>query len=167
MASDELPTRMISLLKARVIPKLNRTKCQRTSGFCLLEVVTSVAISAVGITGVISGYILAAERAEWSALSAAANEQSIQRVEQTRAAKWEPGAASPLDELVATHFPMQVVELSLPRKGTNVSWATNRTTISTISSDPPLKMIRSETTWSYLSRGVFTNTIIACRAPDS
>lgn len=128
---------------------------------------TSVAVASVGMTGVISGYILAAERAEWSALSSAANEQSIERVEQTRAAKWEPGAAQPIDELVATNFPMMIVELDLPRKGTNVAYATNRTTIVTLSSDPPLKMIRSETTWSYLSRGVFTNTIIAYRSPDS
>lgn len=151
----------------RIIRTSQAKRAHRRSGFTLEEVVTSVAVAAISISGVISGYILAAERAEWSACSAAANEQAMERVEQSRAAKWDPNAAQPVDELVATNFPTVVQALDLPKHGSNSVYATNLTTIVTISANPPLKMIRSQTTWSFLSRGVYTNTIITYRSPDS
>ena len=83
------------------------------------------------------------------------------------AAKWDPAATTPTDELVLVNFPKMVQALNLPSQGTNVVYGTNQTTITTLSANPPLRMVRSETTWKFLSRGVYTNTIITYRSPDS
>lgn len=148
------------------LPKFGFSK-RANRGFCLEEVVTSIAISGISVAGIISGYILAAERAEWAAISAAANQHAMQRVEQTKAAKWDPAAATPIDELNSANFPSVVQALNIPRQGTNLVYGTNVTTITTLSANPPLRMVKSETTWKFLSRGIYTNTIITYRSPDS
>ena len=52
--------------------------------------------------------------------------------------------------------------------GTNIVYATNRTWITDVyaSGIPPLKKIYVETTWTFLNRGVFTNSVTTYRAPD-
>ena len=68
--------------------------------------------------------------------------------------------------LVATNFPVTVEVLDVPVSGVNAVLATNTVFITTISSAPPLKLIRVETVWAFRQRGSFTNTTATYRAPD-
>ena len=136
------------------------------SGLTLMEAVFSMAIAAVTIGGVVTGCLLAAQQTEQAASSAAASFMAQGRLEQTRAAKWDPLANPPVDELVASNFPVQISALDVPVAGSNAHFGTNLTTITTVSEAPPLKMIRVDCVWSLLSRGPFTNTVVTCRAPD-
>jgi hypothetical protein len=126
----------------------------------------AMAVSALTIGGIIAGYTMATRRAEWSAYSLAGHSLAMQKLEQTRAAKWDPQGWPAVDELVSTNFPVQIDVLDIPISGTNVVYATNTTTITTLSTSPPLKMIRVDCTWKFLSRGPFTNTIVTYRSAD-
>ena len=135
--------------------------------FTLAEVVIAMAITVMSLAGVIMGYILAIRQAEWSAYSLAAQSLATQRLEQTRAAKWDPRASPPVDEVVANNFPTVPTNvLDMPVSGTNMAYATNFTTISDVTnSGYPLKLIRVDCVWSFRER-VFSNTIATYRAPD-
>lgn len=132
----------------------------------LAEVVMSMAIVALVSAGVIYGYVMASTRAEWSAYSLAAHSLAIQSLEQTRAAKWDPLGYPPTDELVASNFPTTVSILDIPITGTNIVYATNITTITTVSTNPPLKMIQATCLWPFRSSAVFSNSILSYRAAD-
>lgn len=131
-----------------------------------MEVVMSMALAALTIGAIVSGYLLSARRAEWSAYSLAAHSLAMQQMEQTRAAKWDPSGWPPVDELVSSNFPVKAEILDIPISGTNVVYATNLTTITSLSTSPPLKMIRVDCSWMFLSRGPFTNTIVTYRTSD-
>jgi hypothetical protein len=131
-----------------------------------MEAVLSMAIAAVAIAGVVTGCGLAAQQTEQAASSAAAGFMAQWRLEQSRAAKWDSLASPPVDELVSSNFPVLIAPLDVPVAGSNAQFATNLTTITTVSTDPPLKMIRVECVWSLLARGPFTNTLTTWRAPD-
>jgi len=127
----------------------------------------AVLLAAITIVGVIYGYTQSASRAEWSGLSYAAQALAIQRMEQVRSAKWDTEAG--VDELVSTNFPVQITILDLPVAGTNVVYATNFTTITTLSAVAPrLKMIQVACVWRFAQTGRrFTNTLVTYRAPDN
>lgn len=139
---------------------------RRSSGVTLIEVVISMTIAAITISSIVAGYVFSARQLEQSACASAADFMARQRVEQARSAKWDPLAEPPVNELVASNFPVVVSALDIPVAANNPLYATNTTTISTVSSSPPLKMIRVECVWWLLSRGPFTNTLTAYRAPD-
>ena len=144
--------------------KQGRARSQRA--FTLAEVAVAMAITAMSMAGVVAGYIFATRQAEWSAFSLAAQALATQRLEQTRAAQWEP--RQPLDELVATNFPtVPTNRLDMPISGTNITYATNFTTITDLQPviGYPLKMIRVDCVWSFRQRA-YTNTIATYRAPD-
>ena len=126
----------------------------------------SAAIATIALASIIYGYVSAATRAEWSAYSLAANSIAMQKVEQFRAAKWDTQAYPAVDELQTTNFPVDVEILDIPRSGTNIVYATNFTTLSAVSTNPPLKQIRVDCVWRFMSRGLFTNTLVTYRAPD-
>ena len=102
--------------------------------------------------------------AEWAAYSLAAHSLAMQRIEQTRAAKWDPAGFPPVDDL--TNRPPAVDILDIPISGTNIAYATSITTIATVSLNPPLKKIRVECVWPFVNRGLFTNVVVTYRAPD-
>ncbi len=135
-------------------------------GMTLAEVVMSIAIGSMIFGGVLMGYVQSANHAEWSAYRFAAQAMASQRLEAARAAKWDTQSAPPVDLLVATNFPVAVEVLDVPVSGGNAVLATNTVFITTISSNPPLKMIRVETVWAFQRRGLFTNTTATYRAPD-
>jgi len=144
--------------------KQGRARSQRA--FTLAEVAVAMAITAMSMAGVVAGYIFATRQAEWSAFSLAAQALATQRLEQTRAAQWEP--RQPLDELVATNFPtVPTNRLDMPISGTNIAYATNFTTITDLKAvvGYPLKMIQVDCVWSFRQR-LYTNTIATYRAPD-
>ncbi len=141
-------------------------KAKGPKAFTLMEVVMSMAIAALSIGGIIAGYTLSARKAEWSAYSLAAHSLAMQRLEQTRSAKWDPQGWPPVDEVVSSNFPVRIDVLDIPISGTNVVYATNTTSISSLSTNPPLKMIRVDCSWMFLSRGPFTNTLVSYRTAD-
>lgn len=147
---------------------LSQKNSRRTAGFTLMEASIASAVAAMIFGGIVYGYIQAGRNAEWSAYSFAAQAMALQRLEQTRACRWDPEATPVVDELVSANFPTLVSILDVPMNGTNVMYATNYTTISTISTVPPVRMIRVDTAWRFLINGrVYTNTIATCRASDS
>ena len=140
----------------------------RTAGFTLAEVVVAIAVAALSFGGVIYGYVLTSDRAQWSAHSLAAHSLAMQGVEQARAAKWDPKAWPAVDELGVTNY-TQVDMLDVPVSGQPVQ-ATNYISITLVSQNPPLRQLRADCVWGLLngrrSRGPFTNTVITLRTAD-
>src|SRR5262245_55279626 len=128
------------------------SKLCRRKGFSLVEMLTSLAVAGITIAAVTSGFLQVSVQGQASAESLAAHAQAMRGLEQTRAAKWDPFAYPTVDDLVATNFPPTVAILDLPMAGNNVTYATNRTYITTISTTPALRQIRVDCTWTFMSR---------------
>lgn len=144
----------------------HRRNLRGRDAFTLAETVISMVIMSLCFAGSIQGYILVANRAEWSAYNLAAHALAQQRVEQTRAAKWDVSAYPLINELTTSNFPADVEVLDVPVSGTNIVYATNFTTLSNMGVSPPLMYIRVDCVWAYYSRGLYTNTVATYRAPD-
>lgn len=134
--------------------------------FTLMEAIISMAIAGIIMGGIVSGFMQTHRASEWSVYSLAAQSLALQPLEQARGAKWDPYAYPPVDQLVASNFPIRTNVLDIPASGTNVVYATNRITIRTVSAAPPLKQISVECTWTFHNRGVFTNSVTTYRAAD-
>jgi type II secretory pathway pseudopilin PulG len=132
----------------------------------LVEVLVAFAIAGLAVGSIVSGYLFCITSVEKSALSLAANAKATERLEETRGAKWDTSSYPAVDELVATNFPVEVVVLDLAGSGPGVTYATNLTRISQISTAPPLKQIRVDCIWRFKATQLVTNTIETCRAPD-
>ena len=143
-----------------------RLRGRSSEAFSLPEVLVAIAITGLSLSGIIYGYVSSSTRAEWSAYSLAAHSLAMQRLEQTRACKWDLQAWPVVDELVLTNFPTQINILDIPISGSNVVYATNFTVIRDVSTNTPLKLIRVDCVWRFMSRGLFTNSIASYRAPD-
>jgi prepilin-type N-terminal cleavage/methylation domain-containing protein len=141
-----------------------RAQPRRSShaGLTLIEVIFSIAIGALMMGAVTTGYIQCLRQAEWTSHSLAANSLAVQRLEQTRNAKWE---WQKTDQVTSTNFPVDVQILDIPISKTNIIYGTNFTTISTISTNPPLKMIRVDCVWAFVNGALYTNTVATYRAP--
>ena len=141
---------------------------QQTAGFTLAEVVVAIAVATLTFGGVIYGYVLTGDRAQWSAYSLAAQSLAMQGVEQARAAKWDPKAWPAVDELGVTNI-TEVDVLDVPVSGQPVQ-ATNYISVTTVSQDPPLRQLRADCVWSLYngrrSRGPFTNSVVTLRTAD-
>ena len=149
----------------KIAPKTTRHPLQE-QGFSLAEQVVAMAISLILISGVVSGFIQTTRQAEWSAYSLAAQSLASQGLEQSRAAKWDPRGYPPTDQLVSSNFPIRAQILDIPLTRSNIVYASNIVTISTVSLNPPLKMISVQCIWPFLERRLFTNTVVCYRAPD-
>jgi type II secretory pathway pseudopilin PulG len=132
----------------------------------LIEVVVAMGISTVAVAAIITGYIFTVTSAEKSSLSLAASARASERVEEVRSAQWDTSSFPPIDQLVSTNFPDQVVTLDLSGSGPGVTYATNMTQISQISAAPPLRRIRVDCVWIFKGGQLVTNTVETCRAPD-
>jgi type II secretory pathway pseudopilin PulG len=132
----------------------------------LIEVVVAMGISTVAVAAIITGYIFTVTSAEKSSLSLAASAMASERVEEVRSAQWDTSSFPPIDQLVSTNFPDQVVTLDLSGSGQGVTYATNLTQISQISASPPLRRIRVDCVWAFKGGQLITNTVETCRAPD-
>jgi prepilin-type N-terminal cleavage/methylation domain-containing protein len=138
----------------------------RKAGFTLIELLVAMALAGVFIAGTVTAYLQAHRQAEWSAHSLAAQSLAIQELERSRGAKWDPRATPAVDEVVSSNFPVRVEVLDVPIASTNLVYATNFVTITNISVNPGLKLIRVDCTWAFPNRGLFTNTVCTYRAPD-
>jgi Tfp pilus assembly protein PilV len=139
----------------------------RTAGVSLVETCIALSIAAFVIGGLVTGFVQAARQTESSAYVLAAQAQASQGLEQTRAAKWDPTASPPVDQLVSNNFPTIVTNLDVPASSTRLVYGTNRTSISVISTNPQLRMIQVDCSWTFPASGrVYTNSIYTYRAPD-
>lgn len=143
----------------------NKTVGQRA--FTLMESIIASSIAAMMFGGIVYGYIQSGRNAEWSAYSFAAQSMAMQRLEQTRACKWDPESTPLVDELVSSNFPTVVSILDVPMSGSNYIYATNFTTISTISTAPQLRMIKVDSVWGFINGRLYTNSLATFRAPDA
>lgn len=145
----------------------NRAFRRASHAFTLIEVVISLTIMALVFAGIILGLTSSSRRAEWASYDLAAQNLAQQGIEQARAATWDPLAGTPVDNCQQSNFPPVTTNvLDVPISGTNVSYATNTWTITTVATNPyPLKMIRVDCSWKFGAKG-FTNTIATLRAPD-
>ena len=136
------------------------------AGMTLVETAVSLGIAGILITAIVSGFIQAHRQSEWSAYSLAANSLAMQGVEQARAAKWDRLGYPPVDQVVTQNFPRRIEVLDIPIVRSNIVYATNRWFISSVSTNPPLRLVRVECSWRFPNRGVFTNSVATYRAPD-
>jgi Tfp pilus assembly protein PilV len=140
---------------------------QRKSGVTLVETIIALAIALIVITGLISGFIQSARQAESAAYFLAAQAQASQGLEQVRAAKWDPlTVTGGVDQVTNSYFPVDIRPLDVPGSSSRPVYGTNTTTITVISTNPPLKMIRVDCTWNFLGQRIYTNSMITYRAPD-
>jgi hypothetical protein len=142
----------------------SQNKRRRLAAFSLEEVVMAIALSSLCFVGTVKGYILSADRAEWSACSLAAQSLAFQRLEQVKTAKWDTMVYPQVDELVSTNFPTTTDTLDMPLAGTNTVSATVYTTISTVASD--LRAVQVDCVWTNRGRAVYTNTVVCYRSPS-
>jgi hypothetical protein len=136
------------------------------AGLTLVEVVVALGISALAVAGIVGGYLFSIASAQKSALSLAAGAKAIERVEETRSAIWSISSFPPVDQLVATNFPDEVVILDQNAAGNGITYGTNLTQISQISVDPPLRRIHVDCVWNFKGIQLLTNSMETCRAPD-
>ena len=131
-----------------------------------METLVSIMIVAIVVSATINGYILSTNRAEWSSQSLAAHSLALQRLEQVRAAPWITSGETDVDNVISANFPDVTSVLDIPVSGTNAITATVQTRITTLSLNPPLKMIRVDCIWPYRNRGLFTNTLTTYRTAE-
>jgi len=136
------------------------------AGMTLFEVLVALAISGLAVAAIVNGYTYSVASAERSALSQAASARASERLEQIRASTWQVSTTPPVDQLAATNFPAEVVSLDLAGTGNNLTYATNFTWITQLSTNPPLRSIRVDCVWTFDGTRLLTNTIETCRAPD-
>jgi type II secretory pathway pseudopilin PulG len=143
-------------------------KSTRQGAFTIAELVVCFAIVALTIGGVITAYVNASNFSARAGFALAAQAQAVQVLERVRAAEWDTQSIPPLDQ--TTNLPTTNIALmELPITGTNVTYATNVLSVSSIavSANPPvsIKMITVNTTWPWNGK-VFSNTVVSYRAPD-
>ena len=146
---------------------LRATRHPQPFAFTLVETLMSVMIITMFFATILLGYTRAAQRAQWSGYSLAAQSQTMKQLEEFRAVLWDTQAVPIVDD--TTNIPsVLVLPLDLPISGTNIIYATNTATVTAITNlgnGASVKMIVINTTWPYNGR-TFTNTVVDYRAPD-
>jgi prepilin-type N-terminal cleavage/methylation domain-containing protein len=153
------------------------------AAFTLVEVLVSLIILAMIVSGVCYGYSEINRIAIWDSMSQAAQAMAVQGMESARAAKWNPwgGATNNLpapgasqDELPATNGVPALIQtnvLDVPLNGnpsTNFDYfATNYIFVTQYPDQPPIRQIWSKCVWTFPFTGqVYTNSVITLRGPD-
>jgi type II secretory pathway pseudopilin PulG len=155
---------------------------REAAAFTLVEVLVSLIILAMIVSGVCYGYSEINRIAIWDSMSQAAQAMAVEGMESARAAKWNPwgGATNSLpapgasqDELPATNGVPALIQtnvLDVPLTGnptTNDFSATNFIFVTEYSPDPPIRQIWSKCVWTFPYTGqVYTNNVITMRGPD-
>ncbi len=150
----------------KILDSINAAKRAAQVGMTLIEVVIALLISSIAVSCMVSGYVFSINSAERSALSLAAGNMAMERLEETRSARWDLLSYPNIDELTTNNFPLKIMKLDLAASGTNVTYATNFTSIYPISNDPPLRGIRVECVYVFNRTQLLTNIAQTARGPD-
>jgi prepilin-type N-terminal cleavage/methylation domain-containing protein len=140
---------------------------QTNAAFTLVEVVLSIAILALAMSGMIYGYVQTNYRAEWSSMSLAAQSFASQAVERVRAAQWDyfRTYTNQIQQLPSTYKVTNTMLLASSGRTTNVVTTVTITNMSTGSA--PLYQFCANCVWYFPRTGAnFTNIVITQRAPD-
>lgn len=157
-------------------------RMRERSAFTLAEVLVSLVILALVISGVCYGYAEVNRIAVWDSMNQAAQAFAIRGMEAARAAKWNPWVTSTnttaqpgsQDELPATNGIPALVQTNMldipltgnPGNNTNY-YATNYIYVTQYPGEPPIRQIWSQCIWTFPFTGKqFTNNIITLRGPD-
>ena len=144
-----------------------RRTFRRCHGLTLVETVVALAIAGIVIAATVGGFVSLLRTTESVSYSLGANALAVQGYEQTRAAKWDAIAFPNVDEVVGSNFPPMLYTIDRSRSGTNASFATNYTTITTLSTNPLLKIVRVDCVYRFVNGKVFTNSIVSYRATET
>jgi len=145
----------------------NPVRNQAQQAFSLVEILVAILLAGILISALVGGFGTVIGSSESSAYSLAAQACALQTYEQVRAAKWDAVSFPAVDELVASNFPPRVSVLDIPQSGTNLVFATNFTTITTISTNPLLKLVRVDCVYSFMGRQPCTNSIVSYRTTET
>jgi type II secretory pathway pseudopilin PulG len=137
------------------------------AAFTLVEVTMALGILVLAMSGMIYGYTQTNYQAEWSSMSLAVQALTVQSIEQARAAKWDiysSASGSNPDELPpGTTNIIYTGAVLIPSSGQTMS-VTNILKITTITTIPAVRQIRSDCAWYFPRTGIwFTNTVITYR----
>ncbi|SRR5581483_5234666 len=135
-------------------------------GMTLVEVLVSLIIATLTIGGIVGGYIFCSTSTEKTEFAQLASAKAMERIEETRSAIWDTASYPVVDQLLATNFPATNVLLNIVGSGSSGSLATLTTSISQISTTPPLRRVRVDCAWQFRGTDWMTNTIETIRAPD-
>lgn len=142
------------------------------AAFTLAEVVVCVFIIMLLFAGILTGYVQASYRAEWSGYSLAAQALAVQELESAKAAVWDT-QQSPVKDEIRLLPPVSTALLDLPVSGTNYVWATVTDTVTLITNIPNGQysnyMVKVSVIWPFRWKSqtvYFTNTIADYYAPD-
>ncbi|GDY23417.1 hypothetical protein LBMAG56_47640 [Verrucomicrobiota bacterium] len=131
----------------------------------LMEVMAAAALAALVIGGILAGYTQSCNRAEWAGFNFAAQSLAAERFEQTRGCRWDREALT--NSLTSASFPPVVLPLDLPVNGQPMT-GTNYTTITDLSVNPALKLVRVDCVWRFPRTGrLYTNSMVSYRASDN
>jgi prepilin-type N-terminal cleavage/methylation domain-containing protein len=129
-------------------------------GFTLVEIVITMAITAMILAGVFYGYVQSARNLAWATCSLQAQLNAIERMEQTYSVIYKPQPPGANDQLVSSNFPIAVCTNIL---GSNFTYISDN--MSQGITNQFLKMVRVDCVWMFQSK-LFTNSISYLRAPD-
>jgi prepilin-type N-terminal cleavage/methylation domain-containing protein len=141
-------------------------RISKSRGFTLVETVIAMAIAAMVMAGMFQGYTLASRRAQYSAFSLAANAAAMKQMERIVAAQWVISGVSVTNIFNPALTAVQINALGMPSNGTNLVYATNYSSVTQLSVNPPYLMVRVDCAWNFMGLGVFTNSVAVMRGPD-
>ena len=145
------------------------------AAFTLVELLVSLVVLTMVMSGIIYGYVQANRFAEWSSMSLAAQSYALQGLEDVRGAKWDLSANPTVDDMpipsgaTYTNFPLQTDYLDIPVSGAPfpITNSIRLTQITIPLSAAQVRMVQSYCVWTFpLTGKVFTNTVTTYRAPD-
>jgi type II secretory pathway pseudopilin PulG len=147
-----------------MVALFNRTdKRKASTAFTLVEVVMSIAILALAMSGLIYGYVQTNYRAQWSSMSLAAQSFATQAVEQIRAAQWDYNGTG--NQFAPTSY-STTNTLLIPGTGQSTN-AVTTVNVTNVLTNPWLSQIRADCVWYFPGKtNQFTNTVITWRAPN-
>jgi len=138
---------------------------QNQAGMTLIEILIAVAITALTVIGIVRGYEFCLASSVKDSFYMAAIARAQERIEQTHSARWITTSPQ-INELQPSNFPPETVVLDLFAQSTNSLTAILKTTISDITTSPPVKLIHVDCIWRFEGNQWVTNSIETCRAPD-
>lgn len=153
-----------------------------------MEVIVSVALSVMVFAAILTGYIHATKRAEWSGYNLAAGATSIQQIEQARAAVWDTDTGNnvigiPLlgrvtNGSISGYFTLTGYNtniLDIPYAGgvSNALWVTNYVTLVRTNvmgqTNVPLQFMKVASVWRFRAwerDRYYTNTMATILSLD-
>jgi len=136
---------------------------RETRGLTIVEAVVAMAIAGVAIAAMTGGFYSLFRSTEAASYSLSANALAVQTYEQMKAAKWDALSYPPEDEVVSSNFPPRGYVMDMVRAGNSYVYATNYTTITTVSTNPLIKAIRIDCVYRLDRSGLVTNTLVSYR----